>query len=59
LSRSATAAGTIILQGFDTKKITGKASGALRQEFRDLELLDEITKLHYHSKLPKSIVGET
>ncbi|KIL54017.1 hypothetical protein M378DRAFT_93257, partial [Amanita muscaria Koide BX008] len=57
LSRSATAAGTVILQGFDAKKITGKASGALRQEFRDLELLDEITKLHYKSKLHKSVVG--
>ncbi|KAF8882796.1 hypothetical protein BD779DRAFT_1381589, partial [Infundibulicybe gibba] len=31
LSRSASAAGTIILQGFDAKKITGGASGALRQ----------------------------
>jgi len=58
LSRSSTAAGTIILQGFDAKKITGKASGALRQEYRDLELLDEITKLHYHSKLPKTVFGD-
>ena len=58
LSRSATAAGTIILQGFDPKKITGKASGALRQEYRDLELLDEITKLQYHSKLPKTVIGD-
>jgi hypothetical protein len=30
LSRSSTAEGTVILQGFETKKITGKASGALR-----------------------------
>jgi hypothetical protein len=52
LSRSSTARGTVILQGFDPKKITGRASGALRQEFRDLELLDEITKLHYLGKLP-------
>jgi hypothetical protein len=29
LSRSSTAKGTIILQGFDSKKITGRASGAL------------------------------
>ena len=58
LSRSATAAGTIILQGFDPKKITGKASGALRQEYRDLELLDEITKLQYHSKLHKTVIGD-
>ena len=59
LSRSSTAKGTVILQGFDTKRITGKASGALRQEFRDLELLDEITQLRYISKLPDSVQGET
>ena len=58
LSRSATAAGTVILQGFDHRKITGKASGALRQEFRDLELLDEISKLRYESKLHMSVTGD-
>ena len=58
LSRSSTAESTIILQGFDLKKITGRASGALRQEFRDLELLDEITKLHYLGKLPSSVNGD-
>ena len=58
LSRSSTAEGTVILQGFDTKKITGKASGALRQEFRDLELLHEITKLHYLGELNESIQGD-
>ncbi|KAF8868708.1 hypothetical protein BD779DRAFT_1426872, partial [Infundibulicybe gibba] len=31
LSRSASTAGTVILQGFDARKITGGASGALRQ----------------------------
>ncbi|KAF8702360.1 hypothetical protein AX14_014404 [Amanita brunnescens Koide BX004] len=58
LSRSSTAAGTVILQGFDAKKITGRASGALRQEFRDLELLDEITKSRYEGNLTNSICGE-
>jgi hypothetical protein len=58
LSRSASADGTVILQGFDCGKITGKASGALRQEFRDLELLDEITSLQYESKLHKSVLGD-
>jgi hypothetical protein len=58
LSRSSTAKGTVILQGFDPKKITGRASGALRQEFRDLELLDEITKLHYLGELPGSVNGD-
>ncbi|KAF8870506.1 hypothetical protein BD779DRAFT_1455303, partial [Infundibulicybe gibba] len=58
LSRSASAAGTIILQGFDAKKITGGASGALRQEFRELEFLDEITRLTYESKLPPRVTGD-
>jgi hypothetical protein len=59
LSRSASAAGTVILQGFDTYKITGGASGALRQEFRELEMLDDITTLHYNGKLPISVVGNS
>ncbi|TFK58812.1 hypothetical protein BDN72DRAFT_737311, partial [Pluteus cervinus] len=33
LSRGTSAAGTLILQGFDEKKIKGMASGYLRQEF--------------------------
>jgi len=59
LSRSATAEGTLILQGFDPKVITGGCSGALRQEFRELELLDEITRLCYMGKLPVTIAGDT
>ena len=57
LSRSASAAGTIIVQGFDPKIITGGASGHLRQEFRELEVLDEITRLRYEGKLSDSITG--
>ena len=59
LSRSASAAGTCILQGFDSRMVTGGASGALRQEFRELELLDEIVRLRYEGKLPITIVGDT
>ena len=59
LSRSATAEGTLILQGFDPKVITGGCSGALRQEFRELELLDEITRLRYLRKLPALVDGDT
>ncbi|KAJ4463367.1 hypothetical protein C8J55DRAFT_411659, partial [Lentinula edodes] len=33
LSRSRTAASTVILQGFDSRKITGGASGPLRKEY--------------------------
>jgi hypothetical protein len=50
ISRSSSADGTLILQGFDPSKITGKISGALRQEFRELELLDDITEKHYCGK---------
>ncbi|KIM74020.1 hypothetical protein PILCRDRAFT_52053, partial [Piloderma croceum F 1598] len=57
LSRSSTAEGTIIVQGFNPKIITGGATGYLRQEFRELEILDEITKLKYEGKLPLSIDG--
>ena len=57
LSRSASAAGTIIVQGFDTGKITRGCSGYLRQEFREHEILDDITKLRYEGKLPDHIQG--
>ncbi|KAF4565753.1 hypothetical protein EYR36_002331 [Pleurotus pulmonarius] len=60
LSRSASAAGTLILQGFNATLISDrKCSGALRQEFRDLELLDDITRLQFESKLPSAVVGDT
>jgi len=58
LSRSAVAEGTLILQGFDPKVIMGRCSGALRQEFQELEVLNEITRLRYLRKLPVSIAGE-
>ncbi|KAF8868707.1 hypothetical protein BD779DRAFT_1422658, partial [Infundibulicybe gibba] len=34
------------------------ASGALRQEFRDLEILDEITRLTYEGILPPVVTGD-
>ena len=57
LSRSATAEGTIIIQGFDSTKITGGAYGNLRQEFHQLEMLDAITKMKYDGTLPVNIDG--
>ncbi|KAF8581682.1 hypothetical protein K439DRAFT_1264221, partial [Ramaria rubella] len=30
----------------------------LKQEFRELEILDELTKLRYEKKLPKGISGD-
>ena len=67
LSRSATAQGTIILQGFNPHKITGYASGALCQEFCELELQiwfhDGITLQHSmryvgHRIVPKYILSK-
>jgi hypothetical protein len=55
LSRGTTANGTLILSGIHSNKITGGASGALRQEFREQELLDTITTLQYEGHLPAHI----
>src|SRR5882762_448743 len=59
LSRSASIDGTILVQGFDASKVQGGLSGYLRQEFRELELLDDVTKLKYEEKLPIDITGST
>jgi len=58
LSRSATADGTIIIQGFDAKVITSGCSGYLRQEFREHEVLDDITRLRYEGLLPDDVNGQ-
>jgi hypothetical protein len=57
LSRSSSAAGTIIIQGFDPSKITTGCSGYLRQEFREHEILDDITRLRYEGCLPGHVQG--
>ena len=57
LSRSSSAAGTIIVQGFDPSKITRGCSGYLRQEFREHEILDHITRLKYEGQLPETFQG--
>src|ERR1700692_1657855 len=58
LSRSSTAEGTIIVQGFDPKVVMGGTSRYLRQEFQELEILDEVTRLRYGNKLSDSITGD-
>ena len=57
LSRCASAKGTLIIQSLQPSVITGGCSGWLRQEFRDLEILDEITRLAFHSQLVPEING--
>ncbi|KAF5336919.1 hypothetical protein D9611_002865 [Ephemerocybe angulata] len=57
LSRGTSADDTLILRDFNASKLTGGLSGYLRQEFRTLELLDEITTLRYEGVLPPDQVG--
>jgi len=52
LSCSASADGTILLSPIDLTKVTGGISRWLRQEFRELELLDDITTTRYEQVLP-------
>jgi hypothetical protein len=56
-SRSSSAAGTVLVQSFSDKKITGGISGYLRQEFRELEILNTITRKAYEDRLPDSVKG--
>lgn len=57
LSRSASAQGTILIQGFNPKTITRGINGYLRQEFRELEILNRITELRYDEQLPDTVKG--
>ncbi|EIM86982.1 uncharacterized protein STEHIDRAFT_42304, partial [Stereum hirsutum FP-91666 SS1] len=59
LSRSSTLSGTILLQPIDPKIVQGKLNRPLKQEFRELEILDDITKLRYLGKLPSNINANT
>lgn len=56
LSRGKTAADTLILRDFKGSKLQGGLHGRIRQEFRDLDLLDEITRRRYEGELPGGIV---
>jgi hypothetical protein len=56
LSRGKSAKQTLILRDFKESKITGGLDGWLRQEFRDLDTLSDITHLQYAGKLPPGIV---
>jgi hypothetical protein len=52
LSRGKTAAETVILRPFALDKLQGGITGYLREEFRDLDLLDEITSKLHDGTLP-------
>jgi hypothetical protein len=53
LSRSSSAAGTLIIRGFNSSKVTRGLPGHLRQEFRELYLLNDITRDIYEGCLDK------
>jgi len=57
LSRSSDAAGTLILQGFETRHITKGASKELKDEFLDLEILNEITRQKFSGKMPAQVTS--
>ncbi|KAJ8079176.1 hypothetical protein PM082_021676 [Marasmius tenuissimus] len=51
LSRCTSAAGTLILTDIHKEKITGGLSRSLKREYREIELLDNITLLKYNGQL--------
>ncbi|EJD37259.1 hypothetical protein AURDEDRAFT_73413 [Auricularia subglabra TFB-10046 SS5] len=57
LSRGAHAAYTLIIQGFSASKIMGGLSSDLLSEFRDIEILDDITRLEYIGMLPATVMS--
>ncbi|PPR07987.1 hypothetical protein CVT24_002699 [Panaeolus cyanescens] len=59
LSRGLSLEGTLIVRDFEKHQISGVLDGALRQEFRDLNYLDLITKMWFEGELPSHIIGET
>lgn len=58
LSRGESAHATLILRDFNDAKVTGGLSGYLREEFRALELLDEITLKRYRNELPEDVIKQ-
>ncbi|KAJ4488808.1 hypothetical protein C8J55DRAFT_423376 [Lentinula edodes] len=57
LSRGSTASGTLLIQGFSPRKLTEHKYVDTREEFRELEILDEITRLQYENQICSSIKG--
>ena len=59
LSRSSHSSGTVIIGNINTNLITGGISGWLRQEFRDLKILDDITTRSFEQNLHPRVQGST
>ncbi|KAE9402463.1 hypothetical protein BT96DRAFT_802341, partial [Gymnopus androsaceus JB14] len=58
-SRSWSADKTVILQSFDSSKLTHGASGQLCREYREIEILNDITQLRFEGKHPAEVSGST
>ncbi|KZV75995.1 hypothetical protein PENSPDRAFT_555212, partial [Peniophora sp. CONT] len=59
LSHSSTEAGTVIVRMPEMKYLRGTLPQGLRQEFRELEMLNEITRLRCERKLNPDVKGNT
>ncbi|KAL1711884.1 hypothetical protein EV715DRAFT_214688 [Schizophyllum commune] len=59
LSRSSSADGTAIMTSFASGLITKGMDDQLKREFRNLEVLNDITCLRYHNQLPACVEGDT
>lgn len=57
LSRGTSLQGTLIVQDFDERKIMGSLRDELRTEFRELEILDDITQMRFKGELHEQIKG--
>ncbi|EPT05107.1 hypothetical protein FOMPIDRAFT_43059 [Fomitopsis schrenkii] len=58
LSRSSSLNGTLILGSLDKSKITGGQISHLRREFRELEILNQITACRARGELPSEVQGD-
>ncbi|TRM55195.1 hypothetical protein BD626DRAFT_419976, partial [Schizophyllum amplum] len=59
LSRSSSAEGTAIVSSFSDAAITRGLDDQLKREFRNLEVLNDITRMRFEDKLPAEVSGIT
>ncbi|GJF00912.1 hypothetical protein PsYK624_172160, partial [Phanerochaete sordida] len=59
LSRCPTLQGTLILSMFDPARVTKSVGRGLKRELRELEILDDVTRMRVAGTLPPSLVGVT
>ncbi|KAI5885441.1 uncharacterized protein SCHCODRAFT_02520650 [Schizophyllum commune H4-8] len=59
LSRGTSASGTAIVSSFNGVMLTKGMDDQLKREFRNLEVLSEITRLRYVGDLPAHVTGDT